>query len=445
MKKIFNMQKWCCLLAVAVMLAGCKDDETPISVTGIFVHSAEDTATQLERVRLGEMVRISGTGFATTKAVYCNGVEVGGINRNYVTDTDIIFRMPESIPIGSEVENINDLNTIRIVTEEQSFVYNIPILGHTPSVTGISHTLPKAGDVIEIYGRNLRALSSITFPGDVAVEVGGFTESEDYTTVTVTVPEGGDVTPGAICLEGISGGTYTYSYMNRSAGIFLSTFDGEGEDTYGRKAEADASAGLAATEIKTDAVPAVTRGEPGSPAAYCVMPGEPANLNPETLDGKNVGWVSFDCMKALERITADPKTGITRNTSCDDLAFQADCYMTVPWTCGAFRIELVANNSTYRQTTISWIENGVVSPVAFSGWRTVTMPCSYVSGMTGKTLGELMDEIQNKYDGIFKFQLGAFQVNAAGSYYRGNTMSGCQVYAGNIRLVPYTQPFYNNN
>ena len=90
MKKIFNMQKWCCLLAVAVMLAGCKDDETPISVTGIFVHSAEDTATQLERVRLGEMVRISGTGFATTKAVYCNGVEVGGINRNYVTDTDII-------------------------------------------------------------------------------------------------------------------------------------------------------------------------------------------------------------------------------------------------------------------------------------------------------------------------------------------------------------------
>ena len=65
--------------------------------------------------------------------------------------------------------------------------------------------------------------------------------------------------------------------------------------------------------------------------------------------------------------------------------------------------------------------------------------------MTGKTLGELMDEIQNKDDGIFKFQLGAFQVNAAGSYYRGNTMSGCQVYAGNIRLVPYTQPFYNNN
>ena len=79
---------------------------------------------------------------------------------------------PKSIPIGSEVKNKEELNTIRIVTEYDNFVYSIPVLGGTPTVSGVSHTLAKAGELIHIYGTNLRGIDKITFPGDIVVEAG---------------------------------------------------------------------------------------------------------------------------------------------------------------------------------------------------------------------------------------------------------------------------------
>ena len=195
-----------CILGVLLMagFSACQD-EALVTVTRICTQKVGDTETELAQVRLGEMIRIEGNGFATTKAIYCNGVSVSGINSNFITDTQIIFTIPKSIPIGSEVKNKEELNTIRIVTEYDNFVYSIPVLGGTPTVSGVSHTLAKAGELIHIYGTNLRGIDKITFPGDIVVEAGMFTESSDYTMITVTVPEGGDLLPGEICVEGISG------------------------------------------------------------------------------------------------------------------------------------------------------------------------------------------------------------------------------------------------
>ena len=418
------------LLAVAV-ISSCSDD-TPVSVSRICLHQTGDTKTELTEIRLGENIRIEGSGFATTRAIYCNGKEVGGINRNLITDTNIIFTVPQSTPVGSEVENIEDLNTIRIVTESDNYVYRIAILCGKPTITGISHTLAKAGQRIEIYGTNLRGLSTVTFPGDVAVEAGGFTESEDYTTISLVVPEGGDRIPGAVCVEGVSGGAYSYDYVNCGEGIFLSAFDPDA-DAF---TKIGTSGGSAA--IQHAPVPEVAGEYPGAPSAYCAIPSSPADLDPEAMDGQNAGFIEFNPVDALNIVTGNPSSGITRDTPCNELAFQLDYYMLTPWTTGAFRIELEANNTDYRATAYSWWGDGVLAPVEFDGWRTLTLPCSDMPAMKNVTLGEAMDNLQSVTRALLIFRMGRFD------NHRGETMTNTQIYFGNVRMVPYTKQTYLN-
>lgn len=127
-----------------------------MSVTRVCAQKVTDTETVLTKVRLGEKIRIEGSGFTTTKAIYCNGVEVAGVNSNYITDNAIIFTIPTTIPTGTEVTDETVRNTIRIVTKHDDFVFPFSILAAAPSVTDVSHTMPRVGEWIDIYGTNLK-------------------------------------------------------------------------------------------------------------------------------------------------------------------------------------------------------------------------------------------------------------------------------------------------
>ena len=61
-----------CILGVLLMagFSACQD-EALVTVTRICTQKVGDTETELAQVRLGEMIRIEGNGFATTKAIYC--------------------------------------------------------------------------------------------------------------------------------------------------------------------------------------------------------------------------------------------------------------------------------------------------------------------------------------------------------------------------------------
>lgn len=437
MRQLIRIKYLTVLMLFMALFTACSD-EVPVSVSGIYVQKVGDTTTELQEVRLGEGIRIEGSGFATTKIIYCNGVEVKGINRNLITDTNIILTIPTTTPIGPEVKNTADLNTIRIVTEYDNFVYNIKILGGVPEITSVSHTLPKAGDIIYIYGKNLRGLDRIIFPGDIEVTAGNFTESSDYTTLTVTVPEGGDRTPGAICVEGISGGAYSYDYMNRTDGIFLSSFDGQANDKF-ISFDSGAKLGSGVFDVNPD------NNLPASPENYCMIPQEPTTLDPAPYvqSGLTIGTVSFDAHGALNSIANDENQDITSESLCNELAFQFDYYMTSPWSAGAFRIQLNSSDNNTRQSIITWVSNSEIVPVTINGWSTLTIPCSYFSSMKGKTLGEVINETPvNK--GFFRFLLGRFSPLGSSSTYSGTAMTNCQIFAGNVRLVTYKKPEYIN-
>src|SRR5690606_33310107 len=78
-------------------------------------------------------------------------------------------------------------------------------------VTGVSHTFPKVGETIVIYGVDFEDIVRIVFPGDV--EQTEFTVNEAKTAITCVVPAG--VTKGAILVEGSAGAAYSYDYMFR--------------------------------------------------------------------------------------------------------------------------------------------------------------------------------------------------------------------------------------
>lgn len=88
-KYIINNWLFGLLVALPVLFFSCSDDES-VSVTRVCAQKVTDTETVLTKVRLGEKIRIEGSGFTTTKAIYCNGVEVAGVNSNYITDNAII-------------------------------------------------------------------------------------------------------------------------------------------------------------------------------------------------------------------------------------------------------------------------------------------------------------------------------------------------------------------
>lgn len=102
-KYIINNWLFGLLVALPVLFFSCSDDES-VSVTRVCAQKVTDTETVLTKVRLGEKIRIEGSGFTTTKAIYCNGVEVAGVNSNYITDNAIIFTIPTTIPTGTKLQ-----------------------------------------------------------------------------------------------------------------------------------------------------------------------------------------------------------------------------------------------------------------------------------------------------------------------------------------------------
>lgn len=434
--KLFKYIGKNCILGLMLIawLSACQDEDG-VTVTRICTQKVGDTQTELTKVRLGEMVRIEGNGLGTTKAVYCNGVLVSGVNSNFITDTQIIFTVPQSTPIGSEVKNKEDLNTIRIVTKYDNFVFPIPILGGLPTITGVSHTLAKAGEQIKIYGTNLRGIEKITFPGDVVVEADGFTESLDYTTITVNVPEGGDQVSGELCVEGVSGGAYSYNYMNCKDCVFIKKFQQAEDEAYNYS--------TLLTAVMQTQLPDEMYGEPGSPEYYRGFPKDgPSDIDPVLNDNQEMGNFRLYSAKMWDIVLANSNGLIKETTSCDKLAIQFDYYATTPWSTGCFRWEMIEGSGNYRQTTLSWVESGEIVPLAFKGWRSLTMPLSEMTDVKGKTVKQVKEAIGEK-GGKFIFKVGKFQVG--GTYYTGTTMKDCQIFVGNFRVVPYSKKTYNNN
>lgn len=375
----------------------------------------------------GETIRLVGTHLETVSSIYCNGRELTNFD---VTSEYILLPLPADLPVGSAVTNEEVRNKIRIVSEFGEATLNFEFRGNgaVPVINRVSHTLAKAGERIELLGGHFIDIEKVVFPGDVEADLQTMTVSDDYTVLSVLVPEGGDQSVGAIRVEGINGVGYSYGYMNCRNNIFIEKFSGDSWGTH--------VAGTRLSGNLSDAVGVVDEW-PKNPGVYRAYPAN-GTLNYKadgTDDADNNGYYSFRVQKAWENLLNN--NALQASTSCDDLAVQFDCWISCRWTAGAIRFAFKGDRDvTFIPWHTKWDDEYKSYELDFSkGWKTFTFPLSKMASVAGQTVEQAAKSTEI---GRFTFIFGRFDYSS--SWYRGEAMSNFRICFGNFRIVPYTKP-----
>ncbi|GGH60060.1 hypothetical protein HNQ91_000764 [Filimonas zeae] len=430
------------IFTAIVLLSACKkgywDAEGPtskeISVTNVTLQSAATTTQVITQARVGTLVRINGKGFSEAKSVYMNGVKVA-VNPGYVTETAIMVTIPSSLPFGKDITDTATRNTIRIITSNDDYAFKFLIQGPAPAISGVSHSLPKAGETVEIYGTNLRDLDTVKLPGNIVLLSGEFETSSDFSKLSFTMPAAAIASAGGIYVSGANGSDYLYNYMNRRNCIFIEKFSsdtavsGGTGDCYQRTYNFGSST-ISANQ--TAVLPATGTGHK-NPATYRQFPATAATA---AIDA-TVGSFDFRTCPAATSVLRTTGGAITTASACNNLALQFDAYIPVEWSCGFVRFEFVKGNTDWRYNYAPWLVNGSVKPVKMTGWQTISIPLSAFKALNGKTYQYLVDQAVSK-GGYFAFINGSY-TDASGKSWPPVAIPNFQMSFGNFRIVPYVK------
>ena len=388
--------------------------------------------TAVKSVSLNTLVRVAGSGFSAAKAIYCNGTSIS-INPVYVSNNNIILQIPSSLPFGTAVDSA-DRNTIRIVTSSGSYVYHFPILGPAPVITGVSHTLPKVGEPITIYGTNLRDIDTLTLPGNISVSISQLQISSDYKSVKLTVPQGGTKYPGTIYIHSANGKAYSPNYMNRYNCVFIQSFVSDTAVTGGTGDcfQRVYNYGSNITQNLTSLLPASGGGNT-NPATYRQVPST-SNLGNVGVDS-TVGGFYFRTCSMVNSLLNSSNGLVSATTSCDNLALQFDYFVPFTWQSGYMKFEFIGYNSSLRVNFAPWASTGSSVPLSMTGWQTANIPLSSFSALKGKTFQSLIDMAPTQ-GGDFLFVNSAYTYTSSGTVFPASTIQNFQMSFGNFRIVP---------
>lgn len=395
-------------------------------------------------IALGSDIVLSGTNLNLVKEVYCNGTLVTDF---VATETTLTISVPADLPVGEEnVPNVEDMNTIRLVSDYSVKVIGIKFAGNAaaPFITGVSHTMAKAGEFIYIYGMNFESIRKILFPG--GVEATNF-ETIDDKHIKAVVPNGGDQTAGYITVVSASGEGYSYQDINCKSCLFL---DFERVNAYAGSNQAKFD-GINLTMSGTKSASSTPfpvdnpDNAPAAPNKYRVIPdGDTRDITVDkiSLNGDDLLKFRFDYGKVWSVVVANSGGMVTDATLCSDLAIEFEFYMPCSWTLGAWRWETGKNftDGDGRITLTSWNQNGQIVPFEFyGGWRTMVIPLSQLACFKGLTVDDAKNAFPSSLQTFISLKAGNFK-GSNGISSKGSDMIGYQLGFGNFRLVPYTKP-----
>lgn len=178
----------------ASVFTACKktgdSNPTPTTVTAVV------TNVQPKMPAVGDVVTITGTGFGTvaTDVKVTIGTQV--ITIQSVSDTQIKFTLPTGITAGDIAVAIKNIIANNTDPQKATITPQAPTAA-IPTITAISPTTGKVGDVVTITGTNFS-----TTIADNVVKFNGITATvtaATATTLTVTVPA--TATTGAVSLS----------------------------------------------------------------------------------------------------------------------------------------------------------------------------------------------------------------------------------------------------
>ena len=327
-----------CLAVMAIGFTGCKDDDdsgsAQMTIDKVFLENIDDNVNkdrEVDFARLGQLLRIQGSGFTGLKKIYINGYETY-FNNALMTDNNVWVTLNSKTPVEKAEEDVR--NTIILYKNDGNrLVYPFTIRAAAPSISSVDNTLPKAGETVTVYGSNLQETTVVTLPDGTAI-TSGIASDEDGEWYSFTVPASADLSvAGSITSEGANGTAVTPAYFNDFRS-FITDFDGKGElgawsATYGSEDLVDDPLGTGRGKVAM-LVPNVKLDAGGLDAGSNALLWATAGN-----DNANDDWSRM-------------YSYIPENTLTSNLAIQFDIYCPEAWdNSGQLEISLLNNLSNY--------------------------------------------------------------------------------------------------
>jgi len=456
MKSIFSIKKYRVfhlllgLLVCSVALTSCSDDDdhdsSPITISKVYLEDADSNVPDREVsfVRLGQLIRIEGSGFQGLRKVYINGYSTY-FNPVYLSDNSMLLHVSSDTPTIEA--DPAERNKIRFVKSGTEAVLDFEIRAAAPSISSISNTMPGAGETIIIYGKGLTEIDKVVFPGNVEV-TSNIISDEDGEFCIVTVPSGISDEGGSVFVEGSNGGAYSPAYFNFKKGIILD-FDGRGsQGSWGDAVSMITPEDLESGVIGQDNV---------SKGLY--VPHRPARI--ESFDaGKNRCTEVWTAGNGVDDWRGQLTPYIPASTSADKVAFQFDIYVPEAWNGTGFLKLCLINNFNGGEWSgacynyVPWIVDKKAVPFETTGWTTVTVPFNkfYKFSEEAFTFEDILAERETaSYAnfGIYFENSNVVLSNVTGSSADSETefvssATNVKVYTDNWRVVSLETPTYTD-
>ncbi len=438
-----------CLGLLSLGFTSCNDDDdyfsddaqkTTIVVNKIYLEDADASVTDREVTfaRLGQIIRIEGSGFVGVRHVYINGYDTY-FNRAYVSNVSMMVQLDSDTPISDADDDVR--NTIRLTKDNTETTVEFDIRASSPTVSNISNTLPKAGETVVVSGTNLHETYLAVLPD--GTEITDITNDEDGKWYSFVMPAGVSAVGGSIISYGANGTAQTPACFNEQGCIILD-FDGNGD--FGAWSATYQEEDLATDPLNSGrgivcpAIPQSAVDDGG------IQPGAHGN-----------GWFTAGNDTELDDWSRFYGV-IPSDTPVEELAFQFDVYVPDAWTTGMLEFTFQNNLSTYgygstetQNTTnityptavvwVPWLVDGAVVPYSTSGWETITIPLSTVGKYQNADAGyTFADVVNDRNNGSYR-NFGMFLVNSDIEYSEDLVFEATQfsqmIYTDSWRLVPY--------
>ena len=375
MKNIFSTKNhrasiaFLSLLFFTMLFSACEDDETgtgPITITKVYLEDASSSIPDREVsfARLGQLLRIEGSGFTGLRKVYINGYS-SYFNPVMVSDNSMLVNISNETPTVEADASVR--NTIQLVNDSYDVVFPFEIRSSAPDISRISNTMPSAGETIIIYGSGLVEVSKVVFPGNVEV-TNGISSDTEGEFCTVVVPDGISDAGGSLMIECANGGAYSPAYFNFKKGVILN-FDGQGTQGFW---------GSAVSMISADDLESVVIGE-GNVSQGIYVPHRPARITSFAAAKTRCSEV-WTAGNGVDDWRGQLTPDIPATTPLDQVAFQFDIYVPEVWSGSGYLkicLENGFNGGEWERDCynyVPWIMDGEVVPFQTSGWTSVTIP-----------------------------------------------------------------------
>jgi hypothetical protein len=453
-KYILNKNYWTPLLFLGIMIfsllfTACDNSDSsegggPITITRVFLEDVNSDVPdrQVNFARLGQTLRIQGSGFTGLKKVYINGYATY-FNVVFVSDNSMLVSISADTPIAEADPDVR--NTIRFANDNNEFIYPFDIRASKPEITRISNTMPNAGETITVYGTGLTEINKVVFPGNVQTTT-GIISDEDGEFFTVVVPAGVSDNGGSLFVQGANGGAYSPAYFNFKKGLLLN-FDGKGQHGYW---------GTSTSMIQPEDLESAPIGT-GSVSQGTYVPHRPARI--ASFDAaKNRTTEVWTAGNGVDNWRSQLTPLIPASTPLNQVAFQFDVYVPDAWKDSGFLKICMVNNFNGGEWTgavynyVPWIVDGKSVAFQTTGWTTVTIPLNKFyawseEALTFETVLAYREAQTYQNFGIYfensDVKLSNVTGNASEVEFPSKATS-VKVYTDNWRIVPLDTPVYND-